>query len=376
MTWTMLAAVASAAALVGCSSHRDPQPAAASTPHDVTLTDAQQQSIHLLTVEPEIYHTTVSTTGVVDFDQNRATQVLAPFSGAVTKLLVTLGETVKPGQPLAEVHSADYTSAAGAYRKAVLAAKAADSIAANDRDLYARQAISQRENVRAQADAAGADADRAAALQALVALHLPPKDIAAIGSGTTGSFGMALIRAPIGGTVVERSIAPGQLLAAGTTQCFTVADTSKMWVMANLFGKDIDNVHRGDKAEIDTGDGGKPLIGTVTNIAAVVNPDTRSVAARVEIDNAGGTLKKAMYVQVHIQSRVAHSGILIPVSAVLRNQENLPFVYVAAPGGGYTRQRVTLGPRIGDRFVVHEGLHSGSEVVVDGGIFLRFIETQ
>ena len=87
-------------ALVGCSG-KPAQQQASTTPHNVTLTKAQQSSIHVVTVEPAQYHTTITTTGVVDFDHDRATDILAPFSGAVTNVLVTLGQHVEKGQALA-----------------------------------------------------------------------------------------------------------------------------------------------------------------------------------------------------------------------------------------------------------------------------------
>ena len=361
--------------LAGCSGNPPPQQAS-TTPHNVTLTRAQQASIHVYTMEPVRYRTTITTTGVVDFDRNRATDILAPFSGAVTRVLVTQGQHVAKGQALAEVASPDFTTAAGAYRKAVLAANAADAVAANDRDLYAHQAVSQRENAQAQADAASADADRAAALQTLVALHMDAQSIAAIRDGKQVTGGQGVIRAPIAGTLVAKSIAPGQTLAAGTTPCFTIADTSTMWVMANLFGDDAAQVRAGDAATVLTGLSGKPIAGTVANVGAVVDPDTRSVQARVQVDNAGGALKKQMYVSVRIQSHDAHTGLLVPVSAVLRDDENLPFVYAMDADGSYARRPVSLGTRVDDRYVIQEGLHPGDKVVVDGSIFLQFIQSQ
>ncbi|TAN06456.1 MAG: efflux RND transporter periplasmic adaptor subunit [Rhodanobacteraceae bacterium] len=363
------------ALLAGCSS----KPAAtdaSTTPHNVSLTRAQQQHIRIVTVAPVRYHTTITTTGVVDFDRNHATDILAPFSGAVTRVLVTQGQYVKQGQALAEVASPDFAAAAGAYRKAVLAAKAADAVAANDRDLYAHQAVSQRENAQAQADAASADADRAAALQALNALHMDPAAIAAIRAGKSAVDGEGVIRAPIAGTLVTKSIAPGQTLAAGTTPCFTIADTAKLWVMAHVFGADILRVHTGDTATVDVGDGSPAFSGTVTNVGAVINPDTRSVEARISVANPEGTLKQQMYVGVHIHSQAQLRGLLLPVAAVLRNNQNLPFVYVVAADGGYARRRVTLGQRVGDRYVIPEGLAAGDKVVVNGSIFLHFIQTQ
>ncbi|MGH8126530.1 MAG: efflux RND transporter periplasmic adaptor subunit [Rhodanobacteraceae bacterium] len=361
--------------LAGCSGKPSAPPASA-TPHNVTLTKAQQGSIHVVTLAPTQYRTTIATTGVVDFDRNRATAVLAPFSGPVTKVLVTLGEHVAQGQALARVDSPDFTAAIGAYRKAVIAATAADAVAANDRELYAHQAISQRENAQAQADAAGVDAERAAALQALRALHMDKQTIAAVRAGKSIAHGQGVIRAPIAGSVVDKSIAPGQTLAAGTTPCFTIADTSKMWVMANVFGADAAHVAIGDPATVVTGAGGKPIAGSVTNIGAVIDPDTRSVQARVRVDNPDGALKKQMYVTVDIQSHDAHTGLLVPVSAVLRDDENLPFVYAVEADGSYARRPVTLGMRTGDRYVIPEGLHPGDKVVVDGSIFLQFIQSQ
>ena len=364
------------ASLAGCSTSAPGAGPRAATPQNVTLTAAQRTSIHLLTVGPASYHTSITTTAVVDFDHDRSTPVLAPFSGPVTRVMVTLGDHVAAGQALAMVNSPDFTTAVGAYRKALITASAADEVAQNDRFLYAHQAISQRENADAQAAAVGADADRSAALQGLVALHADPKTIAAIRTGKPLALGQGVIRAPIAGTVVGKSIGPGQTLAAGTSPCFTIADTSRMWVMAQVFGADLAQVHVGDAATINIGDGSTRLTGTVTNVGAVVDPDTRSVNARVQVANPQGVLKQQMYVQVQIQSGQEYRGLLIPVSGVLRNDENLPYVYVLAPDGSYARRSVTLGSRVGNRFVITQGLHAGDEVVIDGSIFLNFIETQ
>ena len=83
-----------------------------------------------------------------------------------------------------------------------------------------------------------------------------------------------------------------------------------------------------------------------------------------------------MYVTVHIQSHAAHDGLLVPVSAVLRDDENLPFVYLVDADGSYARRSVSLGARVDDRYVIPEGLHAGDKVVVDGSIFLQFIQSQ
>lgn len=339
------------------------------------LTKAQQRYVHIITVEPAQYHTTLTTPAVVDFDRNHATAVLAPFSGAVTKVLVTQGQTVKEGQALAQVSSPDYASAAGAYRQALLSARAADAVASNDQAMFAQQAISARENAQAQAEAASADAERATAFEKLVALHVDKNTIAAIRAGTSVASAQAVIRAPIAGTVVTKSIVAGQTIAADATPCFTIANLSTMWVVAHLFGDDISKVRSGDMAVVDAGDG-IAIPGRVTRLGSVVDPDTRSVNARISVANPHDALKKQMYVTVRIRSHDNDKGLLIPVSALLRDDENLPFVYVRTPRDDFQRRRLTLGPRVGDRLVVRKGIHAGDKVVVDGSIFLRFIENQ
>jgi multidrug efflux pump subunit AcrA (membrane-fusion protein) len=101
---------------------------------------------------------------------------------------------------------------------------------------------------------------------------------------------------------------PGELLQAGTTPCFTVADLSRVWVMANLFGPELDSVNIGDAAEVLTGTGSERFAGTINNISAVMDPLTRSVAVRVVADNPRDALKQQMYVRVLIREILAARG--------------------------------------------------------------------
>jgi cobalt-zinc-cadmium efflux system membrane fusion protein len=96
----------------------------------------------------------------------------------------------------------------------------------------------------------------------------------------------------------------------------------------------------------------------------------------VVADNPRDALKKQMYVRVIIHSKTETPGLLAPVSAILRNEENLPFVYVAQPGGSFARQNVTLGYRDGDQYDITSGLKPGDRVVVDGGLFIQFMQNQ
>ena len=146
--------------------------------------------------------------------------------------------------------------------------------------------------------------------------------------------------------------------------------------MAQIFDSDVASVSLGDSAEVQTGIGDHRFSGTVDNISTLVDPDTRSVVARVVVTNPGDFLKKQMYVHVLLQARQESTGLLVPVAAVLRDDENLPYVYVSQPDGSYARQHVTLGYRAGDRYDIAGDLKAGDQIVVDGALFVQFIQIQ
>ena len=366
-------ALIAALLIAGCSPKSDTT-ATNTAPGTIKLSDAQRKNIKLVTVASSKFRKTIDTTGVVDFDNDQATVMLAPFSGPVSRLLVSPGDQVKKGQALAIVSSPDYAAALGTYRKTLAAASNARRLADVDKDLLAHQGVSRREEEQAQSDAAGAEGDRDAALQGLVSLGVDPSIIKDVEAGKPTTSPEGVIRSPISGTVVEKNITPGQLLQAGTTPVFTVADLSKVWVMAHIFDADIGAVHKDDLADVQAT--ARTLPGTVDNIAAEVDPNTRSVAVRVVVNNPGDYLKKQMYVGVHIRSRQESQALLAPVSAVLRDDENLPFVYVTQSDGSFARQRVTLGSRTGDQYVIAGGLKPGQQIVVDGAIFVQFMQNQ
>jgi cobalt-zinc-cadmium efflux system membrane fusion protein len=289
-------------------------------------------------------------------------------------LLVSPGERVKKGQALAVVDSPDFAAAVDAYRKAVATAATTRRLADLDKDLVAHQGVSKREADQAETDAVSAESDRYAALQALVSLNIDPRAITQIRKGQPLAHIEGVIRSPIAGTVVEKLITPGLFLQAGTTPAFTVADISRVWVLAQVFDSDIASISLGDSAEIALGS--NRIAGTVTNIPALVNPDTRSVPVRVTVPNPGGLLKRQMYVRVLIHSRQESTGLLVPVSAILRDDENLPFVYVVQRDGSFARAHVTLGSRTGDQYAIPEGLHAGNRIVADGGLFIQFMQSQ
>jgi cobalt-zinc-cadmium efflux system membrane fusion protein len=341
-----------------------------------TLTEEQQARIHTEPVVSSVFHPTIITTGTAAFNGDRSTPVLSQISGPVTRIFVDVGAQVTDGTPLASVASPDFAQAVADYQKAQTALLNTARIATLDEQLYKADAIARSDLDQAKADSASAAADREAAIQQMVALGVDSSTIDAIREGHHVTTVPGIIRSPIAGEVVEKLINPGQLIQGGQTQCFTVADLASMWVFANVFESELAGVAKGDVAKITTEASPDTLVGRVDYIAALVDTATRATSVRIVIENRHQILKRDMYVRVAIQSRASRTGLLIPVSSVLRDEENLPFVFVAAPDRGYNRRQITLGQRVGDRYEAKSGLNTSERVVSEGGLFLQFAESQ
>lgn len=365
-----------AAALTATACGRDAKGEEGGGGTGAMLTPAQRQRLHVEPVVSSTFRPAVEVTGTVAFDGDRSTQQLCPISGPVARVLVEPGVHVRTGQVLAQVASPDYASAISDYRKAEASAANLQRIADMNQKLFDNDALSKRDLEQSQTDAASARADEDAALEQLRSLGVDSTGIDAIRNHRAPS-GLGEIRAPIEGTVVEKLIAPGQFLQAGATPCFTIASLGTVWVMANVFEGDIPYVAEGDSVDVRATDDTRRIYrGKVTYVGALVDPNTRATSVRVVTANRGEELRRDMYVRAVIHSRRQKTGILLPGSAVLRDADNLPFVYLATGDSSYSRKLVTVGNHVGDRIEVTGGLAVGDKVIADGGLFLQFAESQ
>lgn len=349
---------------------------ARSAARDVTLLPEQRARVRVAAITLAPMRPTVQTTGTVAFNGERSTQVLAPVSGPITRILVNPGVYVRRGQALAHVTSPDFANAMAAYRKAQAAYRNAQRVAELDVQLFRNDAIARREMEQAQTDAAAAAADRDAAMEQMRALGVDEASVAAVRDNRPARASAAVIRAPIEGTVVERLVNPGQLIQAGTTPAFTITDLSTVWVLANVFETDIGLVAAGETASITTGASPTPVTGRVTYVGSLVDPASKATSVRIVAPNPRGLLKRDMLVNVTIHAAESRNALLVPTSAVLRDNQNLPFVYVALPNDRFARRPIQLGLRSGDQYEATSGLGAGERVVVDGALFLQFAGSQ
>jgi cobalt-zinc-cadmium efflux system membrane fusion protein len=180
------------------------------------------------------------------------------------------------------------------------------------------------------------------------------------------------VRAPIGGLVVEQDVSAGQLLQPGTTQCFMISDISTVWVLVNIYQKDLPYVSVGDSVTIQTDTYPEVFHGRISYVAASLDPSTRTLQARIETSNPDAKLKKDMYVVATVNAGTIPNAIALPDAAVLRDSENQPFVYAAVSPNQFGRRSVTLGESSKGQTQITGGLKAGDKVIGDGSLFLQF----
>jgi membrane fusion protein, heavy metal efflux system len=266
------------------------------------------------------------------------------------------------------IASPDYSQLRTNYLKAKEAYILAQKANARAKDLYAHKAVAEQVLEQAEVAEIQAGGDLAAAQAALKVLGITDPDALVQGPPTYE----ASVRAPISGEVVEQDVAAGQLLQPGSTQCFMLSDMSNVWVLVNVFQKDLPYVRVGDPVTIQTDAYPQVFHGRIAYVAPSLDPNTRTLQARIETSNPGEKLKKDMYVMATVNAGKIQKAIALPDSAILRDTENQPFVYAALSSNQFGRRPVTLGEGVDGQTEVISGLKVGDEVVGDGSLFLQF----
>lgn len=342
---------------------------ASETPQLFTIPADQMSHIQVVTIEPGRLSRTLRLTGSVAFNAFKTTPVITQVGGPVSRILVVPGEYVREGQPLLEVSSADYSQLLATYLKARSTLRVATENYKRAQDLYAHHAIAQRDLLQAESDQIQAQADTNAAVQAMRVLGV--KDPDALAKQST-AFSQVPLLAPIGGEVVERLVSPGQVLQAGSTQAFTISDTRTVWVLANIYQADLAYIHTGDRVMVQTDAYSETFRGRISYISPALDPNTRTLQARVVVENPGDKLKRDMYVTVNVVAGTIAKAISVPDAAILRNDENEPFVYVETSPNTFGRKTVAIGQSEAGKTQILSGLTPGEKVVADGSLFLQF----
>jgi cobalt-zinc-cadmium efflux system membrane fusion protein len=334
-----------------------------------TVPQEQMSHIQVVPVLTTRLRRVLRLTGTVAYNSFQTTPVITQVNGLVTRIMVVPGQMVQAGQPLLYVSSPDYAQLRSNYLKATDASQLAEKNYARAKDLYEHHAIAEADLLQAQTTRDQSQADLQAAEHALKVLGVTRLESLA----TDSPLPELPVLAPIAGEVVERQAAPGQVVQAGATQIFTISNLGTVWVLANVYERDLGFVHVGDVVAIQSDAYPETFRGRISYIAAALDPSSRTLQVRIVTRNPGGKLKKDMYVTATVEAGEITNALTVPDSAVLRNSENQPFVYIAESRPGQFGQRlVMLGESQDGKTQILSGLRAGERVVADGSLFLQF----
>ena len=372
--------------LAGCGRKGDPPVAAAASPRpgEERLSDGsvvippdspKLKEIHVAEVKSaSVPFAEVTSPGKIETNPNLVSRVALPLAGRVSSVMVKLGDAVNRGDPLLSLESPDADAGVGAYlqgQAAITQAKANlnKAQADNDRaaDLFQHDAIAKKDMLTAENALAQA---KAALEQAQAALEQSDRKLRLLGL-KPGEFGQKItLRAPISGKVLEMSVAAGEYRNDTNTPVMTIADLSTVWVSSDVAESAIRFIQVGERIDVElTAYPGETFHGRVTRIADTVDPQTRTIKVRAEMENSRGKLRPEMYGTIRHTDSMKTLPV-VPVGAVLQG-DGKTSVWVETARGRFQTVDVKTGERAGDMLPITSGLKTGARIVVDGAMLLR-----
>jgi len=306
--------------------------------------------------------------GTVNPDIARAVPVISIATGRVVEIDARLGDTVKKGQLLLKVQSADIAGGFSDYQKAVADEKLAQTQLDRATFLYGKGAISQNDLQIAQNAEDKAKVDVATAAERLRVLGNPTLD---------RPSGIVEIRAPIAGVITDQQVTNAAGVAGlGSPNPFTISDLSYVWILCDVYENDLGNVRLGEKADIRLNAyPDQVFTGVIDNLYPVLDPNIRSVKVRIEMRNPG-MMRPGMFVSATFHGRQKQKRAAVPATAILHLHDR-DWVYVPAGSNQFRRTEVIGGDMLpGSMQEIVSGLAAGQQVVANALEFQNSAEQQ
>lgn len=295
-------------------------------------------------------------------DENHTVRVASPVNGRVRRVEVRSGDHVRPGQPLARIASSDVGQAQSDLLKAEAALAQATAALARSRDLYEHRVIALKDLQQAESEAAQARAerDRAAARVRL------------LGARSTELASDFVLRAPIGGEVIERGVAPGSEVRADNLQAlFTISSLDTLWLVASVYQRDLALVRPGDQLVFTTDAApGRRFTATVQYVSATLDPPTRTATIRATLPNPDHALRTQVFGDARLVVPDTDSAAVVPVDALVTHAGET-VVWVEEGPRRFARRPVAVADDDGQTAAIARGLRAGERIVTRGSLLLE-----
>lgn len=354
------------------------------SPGEFRLSDSEMRALRIEPVQVHAFRSERVAEGRIAINEDRSTPVFSPYNGRAVRVVARMGEEVRAGDTLFELETTDLSgaandllSAADAANKARTTLDQARREEARQNSLFSARAASQRDVEQARTAAATATADLrtaeaslAAARDKLRVLGRPAEEIERI-EQTRQVTAIVPVTAPIAGTVTQRRVGPGQWLSTGGTDpVFTIADLSTVWLVAAVRELDAPMMRVGQQVEVSVGAlPGRTFDARITTVGAGLDPTTRRLTVRAEVQDPNRELKPEMFATFRIAVGEGRQSVAVPVNSVIYRGADAS-VWLALDGNRFMLRRIKPGVRAGDQLEVTEGLNAGERIVTGGALFI------
>lgn len=333
--------------------------------------DIQKASgIEVKQVSREDVSVPLSATAVIEINMDRAAKISSRVTGKAVKIIAAQGDRVKAGLPLVYLDSVELDQIWADYRKAQGKVELARKSLRREESLFEKKISPEKDVLKARQELQEAEADINLAKERF---RLVGIDLARF-AATQGNGGHSLVplTSPVSGVIIEKAVTQGEVVSPEKT-LFMVADLSTLWVMIDVYEKDMSRLKVGSPVKLTvTAFPDKVFKGKISYIADVVDEKTRTEKARVTIDNASGLLKPGMFASVLVQTKQdgVERLIAIPEEAV-QIEGATRYVFVQIAPDKFKRRDVETGRLFGKNLEVTAGIREGEAIAVKGAFFLK-----
>jgi membrane fusion protein, heavy metal efflux system len=361
---------------VGAANIEPPKAGAAAEPkpdsETVRLEAGMLSNVKLESVRETALPRLLTATGKIQFNEDQTGRVLAPLPGQVMDLNVRVGDVVAKDDVLFSIKSREVSGLVTDLLHAQREQELAEKTYAMTKDLYEHQAAARIALQQAEGDLAKSKAQSARAEEALRVYGLDPKHVLE----TSGVRALIPVRAPIGGSIIERPVTPGQFVQGDNTALITIVDLSTVWVMMDVFERDIHLVRPGQRVEVTANAyPDRRFSARVDRISDKVDAETRTLKVRLLVSNPGLLLKPEMFITASLVLNESSPGITVPAKALFTEADRT-YAFVAVDESHFRRRLVTAAPDGAGRLRVSSGISAGDRVVADGALLLRLRQQQ
>ncbi|MEN8006279.1 MAG: efflux RND transporter periplasmic adaptor subunit [Candidatus Krumholzibacteriota bacterium] len=332
-------------------------------------TIAQEAGLEFAEVKVQPVSRTLECNAILDYDGTRFARLAPQVGGLVQSVEKDLGDLVDPGEVLAVIVSPAFGAAKAAYLQALASETLWTRNHAREKDLLARGVATERDLLEAETSLAESRIAKSRAEQELMGLGLSADRIAEVArtGDTTNEYG---VTAPFSGVVVERQATVGEL-SNPSVPLFAMADVTRMWARLDIYETDIRDIRTGQPVILHVeGLPGEAVAGRITWVGAHLDPRTRTLEARAELDNPDGSLRANMFARAVVTVRDAQPTVVAPRAAV-QWEGCCNVVFVQDSPTVFRPVKVHLGPATGTMVEVRRGLKGGETVVTQGSFLLK-----